>query len=122
MAARGRPFVRGSSGNPGGRPKQDVTVAELARLHGVAAIEVFIQVMNNEKNPASVRVAAAEKVLDRGYGRPVQINLNDSGQVRRAADLTDDQLAAIISGGEPATSAPTEPETDQPPIDPRKVN
>ena len=36
---RGRPFAKGQSGNPGGRPKENLEVQALARVHTVAAIE-----------------------------------------------------------------------------------
>ena len=65
------------------------------------------------KTTASVRAMAAERVLDRGYGRPPQLNTTDAGQFRRAVDMTDDELARIASGGAPA---------EQPPLDPKKVN
>jgi hypothetical protein len=34
----------------------------------------------------------------------------------------DAELLAIIAGGQPAPSAPVEPEAEQPPLDPKKVN
>jgi hypothetical protein len=88
---------------------------ELAREHGPRAIEVLVEVMNAEKATCSARAMAADRILDRAYGRPPQLNTTDAGQFRRAADLTDDELAAIIFGGQPAPSAPVEPETEQPP-------
>jgi hypothetical protein len=46
----------------------------------------------------SARAVAAEKLLDRGYGKPPQVNTVVAGTPRRAADLTDDELAAIVLG------------------------
>ena len=65
------------------------------------------------KGDAAARAMAAERQLDRGYGRPVQLTTSDAGQFRRAVDMTDDELARIASGGAPA---------EQPPLDPKKVN
>src|SRR5262245_16024710 len=102
MPGRGRPFPKGVSGNPSGRPKSDITVSELARVHGPRAIEVLVEVMNDPKATATARAMAADRILDRAYGKPPQFHTNDAGQFRRACDLTDDELAAIIIGGPPA--------------------
>jgi hypothetical protein len=122
MAAPGRPFQKGQSGNPSGRPKSDLTVMELAREHGPRAIEVLVEVMNNSKATASARAMAADRILDRAYGKPPQLTTTDAGQFRRACDMTDDELAAIIAGGQPSPPAPAEPEAEQPPPDLKKMN
>jgi uncharacterized protein (UPF0147 family) len=119
MPGRGRPFPKGTSGNPAGRPKSNVTVSELAREHGPRVIEVLAQLMNDEKVPASTRALAADRILDRGYGKPPQLNTADAGQFRRARDLSDDELAAIIDR---AQSATVEPDAEPQPTDPKKVN
>ena len=64
------PFQKGQSGNPGGRPKILADVRELARAHTAAALNTLVEVIGNEKAPAAARVAAANSILDRGYGRP----------------------------------------------------
>jgi hypothetical protein len=38
------------------------------------AIEVLAEVMNDPKASASARAMAADRILDRGYGRPPQLN------------------------------------------------
>ena len=56
------------SGNPGGRPKGDATVKELARAHTVEAIETLVAMLQAESE--RTRVAAAEALLSRGWGTP----------------------------------------------------
>ena len=48
------------------------TITELAREKTERALEVLESIMNDEKAPASVRVTAANSLLDRAYGRPAQ--------------------------------------------------
>jgi hypothetical protein len=68
----GRPFQKGQSGNPGGRPKEIAEVKELARAHMPAAIEALVSIMKNTKSSDAARVSAATALLDRGYGKPQQ--------------------------------------------------
>ena len=42
-------FATGQSGNPGGRPKDEYRVAELARSYTVEAIETLADLMLNDK-------------------------------------------------------------------------
>ena len=46
----------------------------------------------------SARVAAANALLDRGHGKAPQFHTGDVQRLRRAIDMTDDELAAIASG------------------------
>jgi hypothetical protein len=70
----------------------------------------------------SGRAAAAAKILDRGFGKPLQLSLTGAGQIRRASDLSDDELAAIIARVQPAPSAPVEPEAEHLPPNLKKMN
>lgn len=72
MARSSASFKPGESGNPGGRPKVVAEVRELARQHTAAAIETLASIMNDREEHARARVAAANALLDRGYGRPPQ--------------------------------------------------
>jgi len=45
----GKPFKKGQSGNPGGRPKVVAEVKELAREHTAEAIQTLVSIMNNPK-------------------------------------------------------------------------
>ena len=66
------PFAPGKSGNPGGRPKAVGGIRELARKYDKAAIAVLAELMNNASTPAAARIMAANSLLDRGCGKPMQ--------------------------------------------------
>jgi hypothetical protein len=94
MKPRGRPFAKGQSGNPGGRPKELRDIVELARSHGPEAIKTLADVMNNDQAPPAARVAASTAILDRGYGKPPQtIDAN----VNMMDNLSDAELAGLVS-------------------------
>jgi hypothetical protein len=61
---RGRPFVRGRSGNPAGRPPGSVTLQRLARRYTGEAVEGLVRIMR-EGRPHAVQVAAISLLLDR---------------------------------------------------------
>src|SRR5262249_16797293 len=60
----GRPFQKGQSGNPGGRPKEIAEVKDLARQHMPAAIEALVSIMSNPKASDAARVSAAAALLE----------------------------------------------------------
>ena len=47
--------------------------------------------------PHAARVSASQAILDRAYGKAPTFNTNDSGTFKRAVDMTDDELAAIVA-------------------------
>lgn len=63
-------FTKGRSGNPGGRPKAEGEVRDLARKYTKDAIERLVHWMKSENAKASV--VASQALLDRGYGKPGQ--------------------------------------------------
>jgi hypothetical protein len=66
------PWIKGQSGNPGGRPKEEHDIRKLARSRGKEAVDTLYEIMTDEKAPPSARIAASVALLDRGYGRPEQ--------------------------------------------------
>jgi hypothetical protein len=66
-------FVKGQSGNPGGRAKVTLpdgrTLTELAREHTAEAVMTLVHVAERGESEAA-RVSAATALLDRGWGRP----------------------------------------------------
>lgn len=66
------PFKPGQSGNPGGRPKADGRVKDLARSQTENAIATLVSIMEDKEATAAARVAAASVILDRGWGKATQ--------------------------------------------------
>jgi hypothetical protein len=79
MARSSTSFKRGQSGNPGGRPKEVTEVRSLARRHTTEAVEALRSIMKDSSEPASARVAAANSLLDRAWGRPPQTIIGEDG-------------------------------------------
>ena len=71
-------FAPGTSGNPGGRPKDEARVAELARSYTSEAIDTLVDLMRNGRDER-VRGTAAQALLDRGWGKPKLEVINEGG-------------------------------------------
>ncbi len=66
--------------NKGGRPKGATNLATrdlkaLAAPYGPMCVKALVELVKQKENP-NVRVVAAKELLDRGYGKPVQVNAN----------------------------------------------
>ena len=71
-------FVKGQSGNPTGRPKEDNEIKKLAKEHSREALERLVYWMTSEDPKASV--PACNAILDRGYGKPAQAITGPDGE------------------------------------------
>jgi hypothetical protein len=114
----GRPFAKGVSGNPGGRKKVPENVGDIAREATPDAIRTLIKIMKSEKASFAVRAYCAEKVIDRGYGKPLQQNNVMIGTAQRSIrELSDAELMQIIEGGRAAPTLSPPVIEQQPAID-----
>ena len=100
------PFRKGQSGNPGGRPKILADVRELARAHTDTALNALVEIVENKKSPPAARVAAANSLLDRGYGKPeakIDASIN-SARVIRAPEIckTAQEWSALHNPNQPS--------------------
>lgn len=88
-------FPKGQSGNPTGRPRD--TIAKLARERGPEALAVLVEIMVDKSAFPKDRMAAAEAVLSRGFGRPVQptAETDADGNDKPASGPSEDVLVAF---------------------------
>jgi hypothetical protein len=83
-----KPFKKGSSGNPSGRPREYGEVLHAAREHSLEAIETLVLVMRNGK-PGEAMMAA-QALLDRAWGRPkVTVDAEVQARSVRTNDRTE---------------------------------
>jgi hypothetical protein len=118
---------RGGPRKGAGRPKggvsratrtQKATLSELARAHTAAALQVLVDVAKKGTSE-SARVAAANAILDRAYGKPTQSHehAGPGGAPISTVDLTNvsaddlDRLEALF--GPLAGAASDDAEADQ---------
>jgi hypothetical protein len=86
-------FQKGQSGNPGGLKHRHIgDLSREARRYAGLAVTTLVRICRKgmERN----QLAAARELLDRGYGRPLQM-VDVSMLRKRLTELSPDELAAL---------------------------
>jgi hypothetical protein len=108
----GRPFPKGVSGNPGGRPKGLVRRIREETGDGEELVDYMLRVFRAESESTKTRVEAASWLADRGFGRPQQTTLVGTADAQASvspyADLSDEELEERLAQ---LRAVPDEPAT-----------
>jgi len=102
-------FKKGQSGNPGGLKHKHIgDLSKEARRYAHLAVSTLVKICRKgmERN----QLAAARELLDRGYGRPLQM-IDASVLHKKLNDLNPDEVAALEA--RLLTTAAADPDTAQ---------
>jgi len=81
-------FIKGVSGNEGGRPRVVKTIRELAQQHGPEAFERIVDLSRSKDERISL--VACQEILNRAYGKPEQAHKLEGLEGMRAVVLIKD--------------------------------
>ncbi|MDR3420148.1 MAG: DUF5681 domain-containing protein [Xanthobacteraceae bacterium] len=88
-------FKKGKSGNPGGRPRALASVMHEARRHTFEALRVLLKLMRTAESE-SVRLNAAEAILSRGWGKPIQaFQVDGRFLTKKLTELSEAEISAL---------------------------
>lgn len=80
MPVRGRPFEKGQSGNPGGRPKAVLEIQELCRALTPKGVKRLEAIIDSDDAPHAAQVAAVREIFDRAWGKAPQAITGEGGE------------------------------------------
>jgi hypothetical protein len=88
-------FQRGKSGNPGGRPRALAGVMHEARRHTLEALRTLVKLMRSAESE-SVKLSAAEAILSRGWGKPIQaFQVDGRFMTKKLTELSETELQEL---------------------------
>jgi hypothetical protein len=94
-----KPWAKGRSGNPGGRPRGFASAIRQVTGNGTALVAFGWKLVGNSKAPWSVRLEPAKWLADRGWGRvPQQAETGATGGL----------IVNIVRSGGPQPPKPVE--------------
>lgn len=104
---KGEPIKKGRGGarQGAGRKPADATphkiaLREEAQKHGAKALQALVDIAKDKEAPPAARVAAANAILDRGYGKPLNSHEHEhKGEVNVTAKvvLVPKKIAAEVT-------------------------
>lgn len=91
--ANGRGGARSGAGRPKGTPNKltkakKQTLTEMAGQYTESALATLAGIMQDTDAPAAARVTAANSLLDRGHGKPVQSVVNEGDGEAQPLNIT----------------------------------
>lgn len=99
---RGKPFKKGLSGNPGGRPKrkaEEVDLIEACKQKTPEALDV-IETLMHEGSNERVRLAAAAFIIERGWGKATKRVEHDAIQIQISRSMDPEEAyLKMLAGG-----------------------
>jgi Family of unknown function (DUF5681) len=88
-------FKKGQSGNPGGRSRALAHVMQEARRHTAEALRTLLKLMRTAESE-SVRLSAAEAILSRGWGKPIQaFQVDGRFLTKKLSELNESELLEL---------------------------
>src|SRR5687767_5866651 len=115
------PFKPGQSGNPKGAPKRGCSLAMLVREKtdgGGLVLDVVLRILLDEAAANKDRLRAAEILLDRGHGRPLQtVEIDAKTEVVDSRAVSSAERGARVRALLEAAGVAVTEKADAPPAD-----